>query len=588
MANQFTLQQLQQMGATPLFNDGGTISNLPGGQLRPASQIQFQLPGGQTFQYQNPNPYAQGFTSDGTFTQTGGSPVSGGMEQTPAQLAGSGQYRDIPNLQGQTPEQQVATIKGSPQYDPAKGPQANYGQGNVPFTGQFNQPAPTIEQTKYPTQQTGQAGSPQQQTPKNAAQIQQEINDIQKKIFSIANAMPAGDVQSGATVRSKVNEGQSSSSSQFSDSQGGSSGTNMYPAPKSENPNDPTYQAAQKMQADINKVKDISNQWQSYLNSETNLQDVYNGLLNSTAGPTGQSQMGLQQQLLSTNNVMNMSESDIRTEIQNTGGFATESQIQALTSQRNKLLQLKANTLSNLLTAQGDYVNKQFDLYSTDRKTAEDRFNTAFNIADKMNQLDKQMYDTKFNEETKAYTLSDNQAKQISSLLNSYAANGYVPTTQQAQSYADIINRAYGISMTPEDIVAMATNKTQGAVLRMQLSQVSLQNKLIQGQIDTFKSQTEGINNYNKELKNMTSIIKQPTVIKQPSGITGMISGFMGGQYEYTDAFGSVGHASSAKQAQNAINDSITKRTLQLQQEYNISPSSIDTSATTSSPGSWQ
>lgn len=82
------------------------------------------------------------------------------------------------------------------------------------------------------------------------------------------------------------------------------------------------------------------------------------------------SQMGipaLQSDLIDINNVMDGTEDDIRTEIQKAGGFATESQVQALTGARNKTLLKQANVLSQQLQAKEDYVNQVMQFSQADR-----------------------------------------------------------------------------------------------------------------------------------------------------------------------------------------------------------------------------
>jgi len=66
--------------------------------------------------------------------------------------------------------------------------------------------------------------------------------------------------------------------------------------------------------------------------------------------------------------IMSGTEDDIRAEITNAGGFATESQVQALTGARNKTLLKKANYLSNVLQAKNDYVDRIVSLTQADRK----------------------------------------------------------------------------------------------------------------------------------------------------------------------------------------------------------------------------
>lgn len=93
---------------------------------------------------------------------------------------------------------------------------------------------------------------------------------------------------------------------------------------------------------------------------------------------------GLQTDLMNINNIMDGTEDDIRTEIVKAGGFATDSQVQALTGARNKTLLKQANLLTNQLQAKEDYVNNIMDLAQADRGEVDKQIDQKINLSTKL------------------------------------------------------------------------------------------------------------------------------------------------------------------------------------------------------------
>lgn len=88
----------------------------------------------------------------------------------------------------------------------------------------------------------------------------------------------------------------------------------------------------------------------------------------------------LQQQLLDTNKIINGTEDDIRKEVQASGGFATDSQVLALASARNKTLIQNANNLQATLTAAQNNVSTMIGLADKDQSNALDKIKTKLQI----------------------------------------------------------------------------------------------------------------------------------------------------------------------------------------------------------------
>lgn len=78
----------------------------------------------------------------------------------------------------------------------------------------------------------------------------------------------------------------------------------------------------------------------------------------------------LQAEDMNIKNVMNGSEDDIRSEISSTGGFATESQVEALTATRNKVLIKQATDIENSLSNAQNSLSMAVSSFSADQTTA--------------------------------------------------------------------------------------------------------------------------------------------------------------------------------------------------------------------------
>lgn len=108
-------------------------------------------------------------------------------------------------------------------------------------------------------------------------------------------------------------------------------------------------------------------------------------------------QKGLEQldtDLINLEAVMDATEDDLRTEITKAGGFATESQILALTNARNKTNLLKYNTLLKKKQAADSYIKNMLDLGEKDQNAAIQRMNMGINIANLQITMQKNAQDS--------------------------------------------------------------------------------------------------------------------------------------------------------------------------------------------------
>jgi hypothetical protein len=112
----------------------------------------------------------------------------------------------------------------------------------------------------------------------------------------------------------------------------------------------------------------------SSANTKSTLVEEYNNLMQSTGI------QGIQADLMNMNRIIDGTEDDIRAEVTAAGGFATESQVQALTAARNKTLIKRANELSDQLALKQDYVNQIVNLTGQDRAAAERSVDRALGL----------------------------------------------------------------------------------------------------------------------------------------------------------------------------------------------------------------
>ena len=100
---------------------------------------------------------------------------------------------------------------------------------------------------------------------------------------------------------------------------------------------------------------------------------------------------GINMELADLNRIMDGTEDDIRAEVTAAGGFATESQVQALSGARNKVLLRKANYLTNVLAAKNDYIDNIVSLTKADREQMSRDLDQKLGITKMMFDMQTQM-----------------------------------------------------------------------------------------------------------------------------------------------------------------------------------------------------
>lgn len=109
------------------------------------------------------------------------------------------------------------------------------------------------------------------------------------------------------------------------------------------------------------------------------------------AGRPGESLSEEQLNYMNIKNIMEGSEDDIRDEITRAGGFATESQVQALTGARNKTLLKQANLIQQSMALKQDYVDQLMKFSDADRTQVEKDIDRKLGITEKVAELSLNM-----------------------------------------------------------------------------------------------------------------------------------------------------------------------------------------------------
>ena len=135
-------------------------------------------------------------------------------------------------------------------------------------------------------------------------------------------------------------------------------------------------------------MSNFSTMVQDYLNPKTqqkSLKEEYEAL---TASKGIQ---GMNTDLMNMKNVIEGTEDDIRTEITKSGGFATDSQVMALSNARNKTLIKNYNNLLQTKQQAEDYIKTVMGLEADDRTAAQARLDSQINLSAKLMEMQEKM-----------------------------------------------------------------------------------------------------------------------------------------------------------------------------------------------------
>ncbi len=101
---------------------------------------------------------------------------------------------------------------------------------------------------------------------------------------------------------------------------------------------------------------------------------------------------GLKLELMDVKRVMEGSDQDIRDEVEKAGGFATESQVQALTIGRNRTLLKKANMITDQLSYLQDVIQSDMTMYGFQKDMAQTEFQQRSFLLNYKQQNDQFIY----------------------------------------------------------------------------------------------------------------------------------------------------------------------------------------------------
>lgn len=212
--------------------------------------------------------------------------------------------------------------------------------------------------------------------------------------------------------------------------------------------------------------------WQDYIspqNQRKSLSDTYNQML------TDSGVQAIDTELLNMKSVIEGSEDDIRTEITKAGGFATNSQVLALTNARNKQLIKNYNTLLDTRNAKEKYLQTAIGLEQADRESADQRFESAFSMGTQIATLQNQM--------------QTNARNQMQWLATNIGMDGLYEATGGDRFALDLVEQTLGIPRG--GLYGAATQARQAKIQAQQEAQLDLQLK--QSQLQTNVLQRENI-----------------------------------------------------------------------------------------------
>lgn len=190
-----------------------------------------------------------------------------------------------------------------------------------------------------------------------------------------------------------------------------------------------------------------------------NLQTEYNTLAQQNKLPE------LQTEMLNMQNIMSGTEEDIRDEITKAGGTASESQVQAMTASRNKVILKQYNAVASQYQAAQTNVSNMMQYATTDNQTALAKQQATAGIVENMASIESQMM-------TMGMTMQQN-AKQA--VQYNVTQTGYTGLAASAQGnpqvlgyYEQMLSLAPGTLSNPQQLASLDTYKQQQLAISAQ------------------------------------------------------------------------------------------------------------------------
>lgn len=172
----------------------------------------------------------------------------------------------------------------------------------------------------------------------------------------------------------------------------------------------------------------------------------------------------LNMELADIKRIMEGTEDDIRDEITSAGGFATESQVQALKGARNKNLIKQANYLADVLNAKNDYVDRVVSLTQADRKEVSDDLDRRLGITETLLGITQRM--------------TDNAKENYMNIVDSVGWGGLAATLKGNKEQTRKVETLLGLA--PGELSALGAYKKPNTPEEdLRLENLRLQNKKI-------------------------------------------------------------------------------------------------------------
>lgn len=167
--------------------------------------------------------------------------------------------------------------------------------------------------------------------------------------------------------------------------------------------------------------------------------------------------LDLKLELADMKKIMDGTREDIATEITKAGGFATESQVAALTAARNKTLLKQASYLSDVIEAKENYIDKVISLTQADRDELDKQLERKLGMS-------KMMLDM-------TQSLQKNARENLQSIVKDM---GYDSLVDSISSQKELETVAKTLGVTPQMLLYLGSQKTS-AQRAQQLDELNFQ-----------------------------------------------------------------------------------------------------------------
>lgn len=235
------------------------------------------------------------------------------------------------------------------------------------------------------------------------------------------------------------------------------------------------------------------------------LQQEYNQLSSQYNLPKMQADM------MNMTNIMNGTENDIREEVTKAGGFATDSQVQAITASRNKVIMKQYNSLATQYQAAQTNVQNMMQFAQQDQSNSLQRESLTANITQSMASIQNQLL-------TMGMTMQQHSIDNANKIVTNI---GYTGLASQAQgnpsilkSYEQLLGLAPGALSDPATLKQMDTIRQQ----QLALGQQKVNIQMYTAGMGTGGTTTPIIMNTDGSIS--TPI--DPTTLNRPAWLTGI------------------------------------------------------------------